>query len=110
MNKRIISLFLFVIFLSFFLQSLAQFTPEEVREREKWEEFLKTAKITASDQPWSPREDATRPWRLTLEKDGITRQAIWKDAEGRIMGFLENWRWEIAASHGVCRKIEKLKS
>ena len=39
----------------------------------------------------------TLPWKLTLEKDGITRHAIWKDVEGVQLGFLENWKWEIAA-------------
>lgn len=97
MRNRIVIPFFFFVFTGFLFQSLAQLTPEELAAREKWEEFLKTAEIMASDQPWSLREDGTRPWRLTLEKAGITRQAIWKDAEGRIAGFLENWRWEIAA-------------
>ncbi|MFQ6109635.1 MAG: hypothetical protein ACE5L7_08800 [Candidatus Aminicenantales bacterium] len=97
MNKRIGILFFFTIFLVFLLQSLAQFTPEEIAERGKWEEFLKRAEIVASDQPWGEREAVTRPWRLTLEKDGITKQAIWKNPEGRLKGYMENWRWEIAA-------------
>jgi hypothetical protein len=39
----------------------------------------------------------TDPWVLTLEKDGVTNDAIWKDVAGRQKGFFENWRWEIAA-------------
>jgi hypothetical protein len=97
MNKRIIFLFFFVIVLGFLFQSSAQFTPEEVAEREKWEEFLETAEITGSDQPWGEREAVTHPWRLTLEKDGLVKQAIWKNPEGRLKGYMENWKWEIAA-------------
>jgi hypothetical protein len=75
---------------------MAQFTPEEVAERAKWEEFLETAKIVDQKQMDS-REAVTSPWVLTLEKDGVTRKAIWKNPTGRQRGFVENWRWEIAA-------------
>ncbi len=79
------------------LQTFAQFTEEEASEGEKWEDFLQAAEITGQDQPFSDREAVTRPWRLTLEKDGITKNALWKNCEGRMRGFVENWRWEIAA-------------
>jgi len=97
MNKRIITLFFFVILFGFLFQSLAQFTPEELAEREKWEEFLTTAEIVGQEQPFSKREAVTEPWVLTLEKDGIKNQALWKNPEGRMKGFVENWKWEIAA-------------
>jgi len=97
MNKKPIIIFIILIFSGFLVQALAQFTPEEIAQRPKWEEFLKTAKITASDQPWAEREAVTHPWRLTLEKDGLTQQAIWKNPEGRLKGYFENWKWEIAA-------------
>ncbi|MFP4083196.1 MAG: hypothetical protein ACLFVG_10660 [Candidatus Aminicenantes bacterium] len=97
MKKRFIPLCLFLIFLGFLFQSPAQFTPEEVAERAKWEEFLKTAEIVGQDQPFSSREAVTEPWVLTLEKDGITKKALWKNPEGRMKGYMENWRWEIAA-------------
>ncbi len=97
MSKKIwVPLFLLVL-TGFLIQSFAQFTPEEIAEREKWEQFLTEAEITASDQPWGEREAVTRPFRLTLEKDGIVKQAIWKNCEGRMKGFMENWKWEIAA-------------
>jgi hypothetical protein len=96
--KNTFSIFLFTALLLIFgLQILAQFTNEEVAEREKWEEFLQTAEVVSSEQPFSDREAVTNPWVLTLEKDGITKKAIWKDCEGRLRGFVENWRWEIAA-------------
>ena len=97
MKKYLISLLIIIVFLGLNLPAWAQFTPEELAERPKWEEFLRTAKIVKSDQPWDKREAVTRPWELTLEKDGIVKKALWKDAKGRMKGYLENWYWEIAA-------------
>jgi len=97
MKKRLITFFFLVIFLGFSFQSVAQFTKEEIAERDKWEEFLKTAEIVAQEQPFKKREAVTEPWVLTLEKDGIKKQALWKNPEGRMKGYLENWKWEIAA-------------
>jgi hypothetical protein len=96
MKINFIRVFTFLIILAFGLKSFAQFTPEEIAEREKWEEFLKTAKIIGQVQQES-REAVTQPWELILEKDGVTRKALWKDAEGRMRGYIENWKWEIAA-------------
>ena len=97
MKKRLIIFSGLVIVLGFSFQSMAQFTKEEVAEREKWEEFLKTAEIIAQAQPFEKREAVTDPWVLSLEKDGVKNDALWKDVEGRQKGFFENWRWEIAA-------------
>jgi hypothetical protein len=96
MKNRIIISFFFIVFIGFQFQAIAQFTPEELAEREKWEEYLKTAEIIGQVQQKS-REAVTQPWTLTLEKDGVTRKALWKNAEGRMRGSVENWRWEIAA-------------
>jgi hypothetical protein len=96
MKKRIIISFFFIVFLGFQFQSIAQFTSEELAEREKWEEFLKTATIVGQKQQKS-REAVTEPWELSLKKNGITRKALWKNAEGRMKGSMENWKWEIAA-------------
>lgn len=97
MKKRIFILLCFMVFQALTIQVLPQFTPEELAERPKWEEFLRTAKIINSGQPWGKREAVTRPWELTLEKDGIVKKALWKDAKGRMSGYSENWYWEIAA-------------
>lgn len=96
MKKRLITIFIFLFVLGFNFQSIAQFTPEEVAERAKWEEFLKTAEIIGEEQ-MSSREAVTNPWVLILKKDDITRNALWKNAQGRMRGFIENWKWEIAA-------------
>jgi len=76
---------------------LAQFTTAEQAEYEKWEEFLRTAKVVNSQQlPKS--EGVTQPYALTLEKDGVQRKALWKNALGeRVGGFKETWKGEIAA-------------
>jgi len=97
MKKRLIIFFGLVIILGFSFQSIAQFTKEEVADREKWEEFLKTAEIVKQAQPFDKREAVTEPWVFTLEKDGVTNDAIWKDVSGRAKGFMESWKWEIAA-------------
>jgi hypothetical protein len=86
---------------SFFLFSLTlpifcQFLPEEIAERQKWEEFLVNANVVKSVQMIGP-ESVTSPWHLTLEKDGITNDALWKDVQGRLHGYIESWKFEIAA-------------
>ncbi len=83
--------------IGFNLQAFAQFTDEEAVEKEKWEVFLQNGEIVSQEQPFSEREAVTKPWKLTLEKDAVTKNALWKNCEGRMRGFVENWRWEIAA-------------
>jgi hypothetical protein len=96
MRKTIIPLSGVFIFLVFHSLAIAQFTPEQLAEREKWEEFMRTAKVTAYEQ-MKGREAVTEPWKIELEKDGITHRALWKDCRGIMRGFKENWKWEIAA-------------
>ena len=73
----------------------AQFTEEEVAERPKWEEFLLNANVVKEEQIRS--EAVTNPWHLTLELNGVTNDALWKDVEGRVKGYIEGWKYEIAA-------------
>jgi hypothetical protein len=96
MKKYLISSFLLIFVVLFSYQIFPQFTPEEVAEMGKWEEYLKTAEITGDEQMRS-REAVTNPYVLELEKDGVQRQALWKNPEGRMRGYLEGWQWEIAA-------------
>ena len=93
-NKIFINLV--VVSMIFSLPLYAQFNPEEIKEKVKWEKFLETAEMVAQEQQ-SGRLAVTNPWTLTLEKDGITRKALWKNPEGRMKGFIEGWQWEIAA-------------
>ena len=74
-----------------------QLSDEYLANCDKWEDFLKTARVVAQRQ-LTGDEAVTNPWVLTLEKDGLKRQALWKDVFGeRIGGFKETWKGEIAA-------------
>ena len=97
MKKALACTFFILLFLGMHALSFAQFTSEELAEREKWEKFLEEAEITESSQPLSPRLAVTEPWRLKLEKDGIVKIGWWKNVDGRHKGFMDRWRWEIAA-------------
>jgi hypothetical protein len=96
MKIKFIPFFTFLLILGLALPSMAQFSPEEIAERGEWEDFLKIAEIIGDKQQES-REAVTNPWELTLDKNGVTKKALWKNAEGRMKGFVENWKWEIAA-------------
>ncbi len=96
MKRTAIILSALIIVLGFSVQSVAQFTPEELAEREKWEQFLIDADIVSEEQ-MQTRAAVTNPWVVQLEKDGVRKQALWKNAQGRMRGFVENWKWEIAA-------------
>ncbi len=97
MKKRPIFLVLLILSLGFHSYSLAQLTAQEIAEREKWEKFLIEAEVTEFSQPLDPREAVTEPWKLKLEKDGVIRYGWWKNVEGRPKGYLDDWKWEIAA-------------
>jgi hypothetical protein len=92
----LIGFFLLNFFQVLFGSSNRQFTPQELAEREKWELFLKTAAGIEQEQ-MKTRDAVTEPWKLKLEKDGIKRNAIWKDIKGERGGFIEWWKYEIAA-------------
>jgi hypothetical protein len=96
MSRFMKFLFILVFIFSSGLQIIAQFTKEEMTKMDEWEEYLKTAEITGQEQMQS-REAVTNPYILQLEKNGVARQAIWKNPEGRMRGYLEGWKWEIAA-------------
>jgi len=76
--------------------SAPQFLPDELAQREKWEDFLGTAEVVDSKQMTGP-EAVTSPWVLTLKKGNVTHRALWKNAQGRMGGFWEGWNYEIAA-------------
>jgi hypothetical protein len=76
--------------------SAPQFLPDELAQREKWEDFLMTAEVVDSKQMTGPGA-VTSPWVLTLKKGDVTHRALWKNAQGRQGGFWEGWNYEIAA-------------
>lgn len=75
---------------------VAQFTEEELAERQAQEEFLATAEIVESEQ-MGKTEGVTLPWKLMLRGGGMESKAVWKNVEGRKGGFWECWKCEIAA-------------
>ncbi|MGD9347396.1 MAG: hypothetical protein PVH84_16140 [Candidatus Aminicenantes bacterium] len=95
-RELFILIFLFFV-IGLFTPAFAQFLPEELDERAEWETFLQEAEIISSSKDFPEREAVTEPWTLVLEKDGVTRRAIWKNPEGRLKGFLDSWKCEIAA-------------
>ncbi len=74
----------------------SQFLPDDLAQREKWEDFLKTSEVVDSKQMTGP-EAVTSPWVLTLKKGDVTHRGLWKNAQGRMGGFWEGWNYEIAA-------------
>ncbi len=72
----------------------AQFKKEEIAQREKFEELLKTAEIIKAQEIG---EGVTKPWRLFLNTDEPETSGCWKNPEGIQKGHLEGWQYEIAA-------------
>ncbi len=75
---------------------MAQFSSRDLARRAEWESFLGKAEIVDEEQ-LSFSQGVTQPWRLTLRQGDVERRAIWKDVTGVRGGFLEGWRFEIAA-------------
>jgi hypothetical protein len=95
--KKAVIVFLTVVCLGAGVRVFGQFTAAEQGEYDKWEDFLKTAKIVGQER--IPIALAvTEPYILTMEKDGVQHRALWKNALGeRVGGFKETWKGEIAA-------------
>lgn len=94
MRRRV--LILFPICLFFMCQYLAwgQFTPAEIALRPQIEQILKAAEIiNAVDIS----EGVTKPKRIFLECKEGEISGCWKDVKGKQKGYLEGWRYEIAA-------------
>ncbi len=85
-------LFTLFITLVFFLN--AQFTPEEIAQRPKLEELLRTAEIISSKDIG---EGVTKPYKLDMKKGDEEHSGCWKNPSGMQKGFFEGWQYEIAA-------------
>jgi hypothetical protein len=73
-----------------------QFISRDLARRAEWEAFLVEAEVVQEVQlPFE--KGVTEPWQLTLRRGREERRAIWKDATGVRGGYLEGWRYEIAA-------------
>lgn len=82
--------------LAFAAPAIGQLPLEELDAREASEAFLRDAEIIDSEQ-MSASDAVTEPYKLTLSLDGKTRHALWKNPQGRVKGFVEGWKYEIAA-------------
>ena len=78
------------------LPALAQFTDDEVAQREAWEKFMLEAEVAESKQ-MSETVGVTEPYRLTLKVGDKVNDAVWKNPKGRLKGFIEGWQYEIVA-------------
>lgn len=72
----------------------AQFRPDEIAQRARWEDFLRTAEIVRSEPVG---EGVTAPWKLYLRKDGVESKGVWKSIDTTVDGFPDHWHGEIAA-------------
>ncbi|MBN1271032.1 MAG: hypothetical protein JXB26_02075 [Candidatus Aminicenantes bacterium] len=88
--------FFCLFFLLFFpiFSAFGQFNPEELAERENIEVFLKNAEIILFKEIG---EGVTKPYKLTLRKNGEEMEGCWKNPYGIQKGHLEGWQYEIAA-------------
>ena len=93
MKRLILSIIIFV-FLLAIIAAHAQFTNEEIVEREKIEALLKTADIIKAEEIG---EGVTKPWRLYIKKGEEELSGCWKNPQGIQNGHLEGWQYEISA-------------
>ena len=95
MGKKLLIINLFLLCLVVGFPVRGQFTPEEIAQQARWEEFLKTAEI-AKYEPVG--EGVTAPWKFYLKKEGIEKKAAWKNIDRDLGGgAMDSWRYEIAA-------------
>ncbi|MDD8025378.1 MAG: hypothetical protein PHI34_02610 [Acidobacteriota bacterium] len=60
------------------------------------EEYLAAAEVKGAEQLTGPSA-VTNPYKLTLEKDGVRKFALWKDIDKAERGRPDRWQYEIAA-------------
>jgi len=73
----------------------AQFTADEIAQRAQWEAFLSGARVVRGE---GLGEGVTKPYKLTLEMDGVRKFAVWKGVNQKLGGgVLDSWKYEIAA-------------
>lgn len=72
----------------------AQFKPDELVKRQRWEGFLKRAEVISA---MAVGEGITKPKKVDLQLRDETASGAWKCVSGRHKGFEDEWRYEIAA-------------
>jgi hypothetical protein len=96
MNRRFMILVSILGLVGLSLPAAAQFLPEEVAERAKWEDFLTTAEVVGQEQ-LKGEGAVTNPWKLTLKKDDLQHYALWKNINVMSGRYTDSWKWEVAA-------------
>lgn len=95
MDKRLFGIGLIILGLAAVVPARAQFLPEEIAQRNAWEEYMLTAEIVGSERVG---QGVTRPWKIHLKKGDVERAGAWKSIDKRIStGGRDSWRYEIAA-------------
>lgn len=88
-------LIIYILIFVFFVSTLfSQFTKDEIQQRETLEGFLLNAEIVKSEDVG---EGVTKPLKVYLRLGDKEAKGVWKNPEGIKDGFLEGWRYEIAA-------------
>lgn len=93
-KKQIWITVVFACLLTSRVPGLSQIKPEEIAQREAWEDFLLTADIVKSEPIG---EGVTAPQKFYLKKGDIEKKAAWKNPDGKPDGVSDNWKYEIAA-------------
>lgn len=88
------TILIILIILGFVVQSMAQFTSEELAERARWEELLKKGKIVKKQ---NLGEGVTKPKRLFLKKGEMEGSGVWKSPTSTDAGLFDKWQCEVAA-------------
>jgi len=94
MKRKILIPLTFSLLFAFHYHLWPQFTPEEIARRPEIEQYLKTAKIIKAKDIG---EGVTKPKRIFLESEEEEISGCWKDIKGKQKGYLEGWKYEIAA-------------
>lgn len=68
---------------------------KDAAEHARWVGFLQTAKIGESTQ-MGGADAVTNPWKLSLNKDGVSRFGLWKDIDSA-EDKPDRWRYDVAA-------------
>lgn len=92
--KKTITLTTFFLFLISPLYAISQFTHDELAARPEIEKLLRTAKITRST---ALKDGITKPYRLFLASEDEDISGCWKSVTGSPKGYIDEWRFEIAA-------------
>ena len=93
-RQRLLAAVILLLFTSF--SALAQLPPDAAENDAGNEKFLLEAEIVESEQ-MSASEGVTRPYKMSLKMADREADAIWKNPDGRMGGYIEGWKYEIAA-------------